>query len=245
MLMEPVNALACWLRCACLKCISGLRSLGKTLNFLRCILVFDLVLKYGSDINEGNWLQLLFHFFVLTGIGASVIGMSFFSAAFQVSDWIFLVLHFDGYVCTWIPKVNWTLMDWFCSFMFKNGFFRWLHICMDWNLQELLHCCSVLTISIFFSMFSLRGILDCSSKLLVLFRHRILHYRLISFWSAMQLTFYLFVSSSFFILEVLVKLFDYFSKPNGLFSKFSVNCLLMFYFVYCNNCALKDVNGAC
>ena len=86
MLMEPVNAPARWWPCACLKCISGLRRLEKTLNFLRCMHVTDMVLKYGSDINEGNWLQLLSHFFVLMGIGASVIGMSFFSAAFQVSD---------------------------------------------------------------------------------------------------------------------------------------------------------------
>ena len=50
----------------------------KSLNFLRCIHVIDLVLKYGSDINEGNWLQLLFYFIVLMGIVASVIGMSFY-----------------------------------------------------------------------------------------------------------------------------------------------------------------------
>ena len=51
----------------------------KSLNFLRCIHVIDLVLKYGSDINERNWLQLLFYFIVLMGIVASVVGMSFFS----------------------------------------------------------------------------------------------------------------------------------------------------------------------
>ena len=51
----------------------------KSLNFLRCIYVIELVLKYGSDINEGNWLQLLFYFIVLMGIVASVIGMCFFS----------------------------------------------------------------------------------------------------------------------------------------------------------------------
>ena len=51
----------------------------KSLNFLRCIYVIELVLKYGSDINEGNWLQLLFYSIVLMGIVASVIGMSFFS----------------------------------------------------------------------------------------------------------------------------------------------------------------------
>ena len=58
-------------------------------------------------------------------------------------------------------------------------------------------------------------------------------------------TFYVFVSSSLFFLEVVVKIFDYFWKSNSLFSKFCANCLLMFYFVDCNNCALKDVNGAC
>ena len=79
MLMEPVNAPARWWPCACLKCVSGLRRLGKTLNFLRCKHVTDLVLKYCSDINEGNWLQLLFYFIVLMGTVGSVVGMSFFS----------------------------------------------------------------------------------------------------------------------------------------------------------------------
>ena len=83
MLMETVNEPALWLPCACLKCVSGLRKLEKTLNFLRCILVFDLLLKYGSDINEGNWLQLLFYFIVLVCIVASVIGMSFFQLCFM------------------------------------------------------------------------------------------------------------------------------------------------------------------
>ena len=79
MLMEPVNAPARWWPCACVKCVFGLRRLEKTMNFLRCIHVFDLVLKYGSDINEGNWLQLLLYFIILMGIVASIIGMSFFS----------------------------------------------------------------------------------------------------------------------------------------------------------------------
>ena len=78
-LMEPFNALARWWPCACLKCVSGLRSLEITLKFLRCIHVIDLVLKNGSDIKEGNLIQLLFYFIVLMGIVASVIGMNFFS----------------------------------------------------------------------------------------------------------------------------------------------------------------------
>ena len=83
MLIEPVNAYARWWPCTCLKSASGLRKLEKTLNFLRCIHVFDLVLKYGSDINDGNWLQLLFYFIVLMGTVASVIGMSFLQLCFR------------------------------------------------------------------------------------------------------------------------------------------------------------------
>ena len=150
--MELVKTLARWWPCARLKCISGLRRLEKAMNFLRCIHVFELVLKCGSDINEGNWLQLLFYFFVLVGIVTAVIGVSFFSAAFHVLDWSFLVLHFDGNVCNWIPKVIWPRMDWLCGFLLENGFFCWLNICMDWNLQELLNCYSFLTTSIFFDV---------------------------------------------------------------------------------------------
>ena len=82
MLMEPVNANACWWPCACLKCVSGLRRLEKTLNFLRCIHAIDLVLKYGSDINERNLLQLPFYFILLVGTVASVNGLSFFQLCF-------------------------------------------------------------------------------------------------------------------------------------------------------------------
>ena len=40
----------------------------------------------------------------------------FFAAVFQVLDWSFLVLHFAGNVCNWIPKVIWPRMDWFWVF---------------------------------------------------------------------------------------------------------------------------------
>ena len=84
-----VNAYARWWPCACLKCGSGLGRLEKKLGFLRCIHVFDCVLKYGSDINEGNWLQLLFYFLVLVGIVASVIGISFFLSCVPGFRWKF------------------------------------------------------------------------------------------------------------------------------------------------------------
>ena len=146
MLMEPVNAPACWLPCACLKSISGLRRLEKTLNFLRCIHVIDLVLKYGSDINEGNWLELLFYFIVLMGIVAYVIGISFFSCIsgfrlkfFRIALWR-KRLQLDS-------KSDLNANGLILGFLLGNGFFRWLHICMDWNLQELLNCYSFLTTS--------------------------------------------------------------------------------------------------
>ena len=72
-LMERPNALALWWICACLTCVSGVRSVERNLNFLRCIHVFDLVLKNGSDINDWNCWQLLFYFIVLIFIVASVI----------------------------------------------------------------------------------------------------------------------------------------------------------------------------
>ena len=124
----------------------------KSWVFLGCIHVFDLVLKYGSDMNEGNWLGLLFYFIALMGLVAFVIGMSFFSAVFQVSDWSFLVLNFEGNVCNLIPKVIWSSMDWFLGFSFGNGLPRWLHICMDWNLQKLLICYLILKTSKFFDV---------------------------------------------------------------------------------------------
>ena len=111
MLMEPGNALAHWWPSPRLKCISGWRRLEKTLNFLRCIHVFDLVLKSGSDINEGNWLQVLFYFIVLMAIVTMVFGIGFFLAVFLVLDRSFLLLHFDGNVCNWISKVIWSRMD--------------------------------------------------------------------------------------------------------------------------------------
>ena len=76
----------------------------------------------------------------------------FFSAVFQVLDWSFLVLHFYGNVCNWIPKVIWPRMDWFWGFLLENGFFRWLNICVEWNLQEMLNFSSFLTTSNFFDL---------------------------------------------------------------------------------------------
>ena len=57
--------------------------LEKKLNILRCIHIIDLVLNYGSDINEGNWLQLLFYFIALMVMVVSGIIMSFLQLCFR------------------------------------------------------------------------------------------------------------------------------------------------------------------
>ena len=43
----------------------------------------------------------------------------------------------------------------------------------------------------------------------------------------------------------MVKIFDNFWEPDSPFSKLTVNCLLIIYFVYCNNCDLKNVSEGC
>ena len=136
MWMEPVNALARWWPCACLKCVSGLRRLEKTLNFLRCLHVFDLMLKYGSDINEGNWLQLLFFLISLIGIVVSVIGMSFLHLCFrfyiEVFSYCTLTETFAIGFQNWIGH-EWIDFGVFCSEMasFVDFISVWTEICKN------------------------------------------------------------------------------------------------------------------
>ena len=68
-------------------------------------------------------------------------------------------------------------------------------------------------------------------------------------WKASRMqfkfNFKLFVSTSLFFCEVVVKFFGYSRKLNRLFFKFCLNCLLVCHLVYSNNCALKDINRVC
>ena len=154
MLMELVIAPARWWPCACLKCVSGLRRLEKSLNFLRCIHVIDLVLKYGwhkwRKLNTASFLSHCID--GLMGIVTADIGMSFFS---YVSGFR---LKFFSY-CTLTERFATGFQKWFDHewidfgfFLLGNGFFRRLHICMDWSLQELLNFCYFLTTTNFFDV---------------------------------------------------------------------------------------------
>ena len=102
----------------------------KNLNFLRCLHVFDLVLKYCSEINEGNWLELLFYFFVLMGIVALVVGMSFL---IYVSG---IRLRFSRIAMSrkrlqLESKTDLTTTALFLRLLLEYGSFRRLHICVD------------------------------------------------------------------------------------------------------------------
>ena len=144
-----------------------------------------MVLKNCSDINEGNWLQLLFHFFLLMGIVSWDIGMSFFLLCFS-----FLIEVFS--FCTFTETFAIGLQNWFdhkridfevfpCNVAFFVEFWSaWTEICKN--------CTNFFPFRRrqIFSIVSLRGILVCSLKMFVLFSRWILQYRLITYSNAMQ-----------------------------------------------------------
>ena len=109
------------------KCVSGLRRLGKTLNFLRCLQVIELVLKCGSDIIERNRLEIFFHFIILIGIVASVFRMSFlqqcFRFQFEIFSYCTLKVTFAIGFQKWID-LEWS--DFGCFFVAE-----WL-FCLTW-----------------------------------------------------------------------------------------------------------------
>ena len=167
--MEPVDAPARWWSWSCLLFVYGLRRLEKTWSFWDAyIYMFDLVFKTCSDINEGNWLQRLFQFFVLIGVVSWDIGMSFFLFCFK---FLIEVLSFCTFTQTFaIGFQNWFDHKWidFEVFQWNMAFFVdfssvWTDICKKcsnlfpfWRHQ-------------IFSIVSLRGILACSLRMVVLF----------------------------------------------------------------------------
>ena len=142
----------------------------KKLNFLRFIHVFDLVLKYCSDINEGNWLQFVFYPIIMMDIP-------------QILEWGFLICN-SGFRLKFSriavsrkrlqleSKTDLTTTGLFLGFQVESAECRRFHFCMDWNLHELLKFYSILTNSKIFD--SLRCILFCCFNKIVLFRRRIL-----------------------------------------------------------------------
>ena len=96
-----------------------------------------------------------------------------------------------------------------------------------------------------FSTFTLRGILVCSLKMLVPFNQRIFYFRLVRFSEAMQRYFPYFRLFHFlcFLGNIGKTLWLLLKTMESIFN-LCINCLLRFHFGYCNNGALKNVNGA-
>ena len=142
--------------------------------------------KIGSGKNEGNWLQLLFHFIVLMGIKASVLGMKSFMLCFRFQIEVFSY-------CTLTETFPFGFQKWFTVNGLILGF-----LVQKWRLplNSYLHGLkSAVAVELFFfddigfSVFSLRGILVCCLKTILLFSHWILPDRLKSPRNAIQFCF--------------------------------------------------------
>ena len=154
----------------------------KNLNFLRCIHVFDPVLKNRSDIKVGIKQQLLFYFFVLMDIAASNIGMSFFICIsgfrLKVSP---IAVSRNRFQLE--SKTDLTTIGLFLEFFFaichvsSTSYLYGLKIArifLSWRHQV-------------FSIVGVGGILVCALEIRVIFSNRLLWYRLIRFSIGMQL----------------------------------------------------------
>ena len=130
--LNDVNG-ACWCICSLValrvpECVSGLRRLEKNIELFE----MHTCLWSGAQIwFRHNWRKLVTASLLLQCIhwyNCLRYWNEFFAVVYQVLDWSFFVLHFEGNVCNWIPKVIWPLMEWFWGFSLENGFFRRLNI---------------------------------------------------------------------------------------------------------------------
>ena len=149
LIIEIFTATARRWPCCCRKFFFWLAETRKSLIILRCIYANNLVLKYGSDIKEGSWLQLLFYFFVLMGIVASVIGMSFFQLCFRFQIEVFSYSTYTEMFAIGFQKWfdhGWIDFGFFCRKMvsFVDFISVWTEICKNCSIV------SFLTTSIFF-----------------------------------------------------------------------------------------------
>ena len=107
MLMEPVNALARWWSCVCLKCVSGLRSLEKTWTFGDAYMSLTWCSNFVQTSMKETGYSFIFTSLYWWIYLPPLLEWVFFSSMFYVSDWSFLVMQCHGNVCSWDPKLIW------------------------------------------------------------------------------------------------------------------------------------------
>ena len=119
----------------------------ENLKFLRKIDVFHLVLKFCSNINEGIGIQLPFYFVILVNIAASFIRLifSFCGSGF----WVDVSRIAVSRKCLQLnSKTDLTTIGLLLEFfLLEYASFHRFHICLYWNLQEVLKCFPFFTIS--------------------------------------------------------------------------------------------------
>ena len=194
----------------------------------------------------GRKINLIPIFFTaLVNIVALFFEPSFFSSLLHVAVRRFLVLHFYGMVCKCIQNRFDQAWLYFGRLSEYASFCR-RHVCMDWNLQELLIRVPLLATwnlsDIWFQRYS------------SLFFKRDPNFYLLGLLKSVEeihhcnLTLlHLFLRILDFLHTKITQLFDFFWKTNFQFSClffFNVNCLLMFYTVKRKNCLINDTNGA-
>ena len=196
-LLERPNALVLWWICACLTCVSGLRSLERNLNFLICIHVFELVLKNGSDINDWNCLQLLFYFIVLMVIVASLLNWDNFQLVSGFRLKLFRSALWRKHMQL-DSKSDFTPNGLTLEFFVRLSLVSSTSYLIGLKFGRIAHSIFFFNGIKFFWLFCLRCILVCFIKMLLPFRHKTLQYRLISLRNDLQIySIFLWLKSSF------------------------------------------------
>ena len=171
-LIEPVISVVRWRPCACLKfCFRT----GMTRKKLELFEMHTCLWPGAQYWLRHKWRKMVTastSFHCIDGYRFFRCWNEVFYAEFQVSNWNFLVFHFDGSVCNWIPKVIWPWMDWFWVFWSKMASF----VELIYLRTEIWKKCSIVFFwrFRFFSMFTSRDILVWSLKTLVPFNQMIL-----------------------------------------------------------------------
>ena len=134
----------------------------ENLIFLRCIHVLQLMLKFCSDIYEGNEIQVPVYF-IFVGDYSCFVYWNEFSSVGQFLGWRFLVLPLYWNDPNWLARLIWLQMDWFWTFC--NNMSRLIVVISAWT--KICMICSNLFLFWRHQVFlirSLRGVLVCSSK---------------------------------------------------------------------------------
>ena len=151
-LMEPVIAPAHRWPSACLKCVSSLRRLEKFLNFFE----MHSCLWPGAQIwFRHKWRKLVTASLLLHCIdwySCVRYWIEFFSSCVSCFRLKFSPIALWRKRLQLDSKSDLTTNGLNMGFFLEIGVFRWLHIWVDWNLQESLNCCSFLTTWIFFDI---------------------------------------------------------------------------------------------